>query len=187
MNRGVGIFVTGAFCLSVVACQHSRQEVRPASSESNEAAPQVVPATPIQELPATNGPAVEAGAGTAKYWIARGNRYFDSQQLEKAVEAYGKALELEPNNPDVLTDQGVMYRELGALDQAKANFEKASTIDPKHLQSLLNLGVLYAQDLKDPDKAITTWTRVIQIAPASVQAAKANAYIAHQKRVQELK
>jgi len=70
-----------------------------------------------------------------------------------------------------------MYRELGAFDKAIANFEKASTINPRHLPSLLNLGVLYAQDLKDPDKAIKIWTHLIQIAPATVQAARAGAYI----------
>jgi len=189
MNRGVWIFVTAAFCTSVVACQHSRQDVRPASSEAKEAAPQVAPAIAEQPAPATNAPVADAGPGpdSAEHWIALGNRYFDLQQREKAIQAYSKALELQPNNPDVLTDQGVMYRELGALDQAKANFEKASTIDPQHLQSQLNLGVLYAQDLKDPDKAITIWTHLIQIAPTSVQAVKANAYISQQKRLQENK
>ncbi len=37
--------------------------------------------------------------------------------------------------------------------------------------------MLYAQYLKDYDKAITTWKRVIEIAPTTVQAGKAHAYI----------
>jgi cytochrome c-type biogenesis protein CcmH/NrfG len=86
-------------------------------------------------------------------WIQLGNDYFDSRQAQKAVEAYGRALELEPNNPDVLTDQGVMYRDLGNFDKAIANFKKANELDPKHVQSLFNLGVVYLHDLQDADKA----------------------------------
>ena len=118
-----------------------------------------------------------AASGDAKHWIALGNRYFDTHQREKAIEAYAKALELDPDNPDVLTDQGVMYSETTQYEKAIANFQKAHAIDPKHLPSLLNLGMLYAQYLKDDEKAIQTWKRVIEIAPTTVQAAKAHAYI----------
>jgi Tfp pilus assembly protein PilF len=140
--------------LASAACQHS---------------PQPRPAAP----PATSPTA----AADAKRWITLGNRYFDTHQREKAIEAYAKALELDPDNPDVLTDQGVMYSETTQYEKAVANFQKAQAIDPTHLPSLLNLGLLYAQYLKDHDQAITTWKRVIEIAPTTVQAAKAHAYI----------
>ena len=115
--------------------------------------------------------------GDVKSWIALGNEYFDSGQRAKAIDAYGRALELQPNNPDVLTDQGVMYRELGVYDKAIANFKKASTIDPKHVQSMLNLGVLYAQDLKDYDKAAESWQRILAVAPESREAARARDFL----------
>ena len=122
-------------------------------------------------------PQAAPASGDAKRWIALGNRYFDAHQRDKAIEAYTKALELDPDNPDVLTDQGVMYSETTQYEKAIANFQKAHAIDPTHLPSLLNLGMLYAQYLKDYDKAIKTWKRVIEIAPVTVQAAKAHAYI----------
>ena len=106
-------------------------------------------------------------------WIQLGNDYFDTQQRQRAIDAYARALELQPNNPDVITDQGVMYRELGAHDKAIANFKKANELDPKHIQSLYNLGVVYAHDLKDADKAAQAWRRVIDVAPGSPQAAQA--------------
>ena len=58
-------------------------------------------------------------------WIALGNGYFDAHKPQQAVEAYAKALTLNPANADVLTDQGVMYRELKAYDKAIANWEQA--------------------------------------------------------------
>ncbi len=115
-------------------------------------------------------------------WVQLGNDYFDTRQPQKAVEAYGRALELKPNDPNVLTDQGVMYRELGQFDKAVANFTKASKSDPSHVQSLFNLGVVYANDLKEPQKAVEAWNKVIQIDPASPQAAQAKQGISDLKK-----
>jgi tetratricopeptide (TPR) repeat protein len=129
--------------------------------------------------------ALEAAAArepkSARAWTQLGDAYFDSHQPQKAVDAYGKALALDPNNPNVLTDQGVMYRELGEYGKALANFEKASQIDPSHIQSIFNIGVVYATNLNQPDKAVKAWNRVIEMAPASPQAAQARQLIEAQK------
>lgn len=101
--------------------------------------------------------------GNIQAWVQLGNDYFDTDQPQKAINAYGKALELDPNNPNVLTDQGVMFRKVGWFDRAIANFEKAQKLDPKHLQSLYNLGVVYAQDLKQPAKAAEIWDRYLKM------------------------
>ncbi len=106
-------------------------------------------------------------------WVQLGTDYFDTQQAQKSVDAYAKALALRPDDPDVLTDQGVMYRALGKYDQAVANFERAAKVNPSHVQSLYNAGVVWAFDLKQPQKAAAYWNRVIQIAPGSPQAIQA--------------
>src|SRR5512145_2893242 len=61
-------------------------------------------------------------------WIQLGNDFFDTNQAQKSIDAYARALELQPDNPDVLTDQGVMYRNIGQFEKAIANFEKAQKI-----------------------------------------------------------
>lgn len=96
-------------------------------------------------------------------WISLGNDYFDTEQAQKSINAYGKALEIDPNNPNILTDQGVMFKKIGWYDKALANFEKASKIDPNHLQSLYNAGIVYAVDLKQPEKAVPFWNRYLKI------------------------
>jgi cytochrome c-type biogenesis protein CcmH/NrfG len=106
-------------------------------------------------------------------WVQLGNDYFDTQQRQKAIDAYQHALELKPDDPNVLTDQGVMFREVGQFDRAVANFQKANQVDPSHMQSLYNLGVVQAYDLNQADKAIQTWNRVIEKNPMSPQAAQA--------------
>ncbi len=116
-------------------------------------------------------------------WIQLGNDYFDTRQSQKAIEAYDRALELRPENPNVLTDQGVMYRDLGQFEKAIAKFQKANEVDPKHVQSLYNIGVVYLSDLKQPKKAIEIWNKLIQTAPQSEQATQARAAIEEAKKL----
>ncbi len=96
-------------------------------------------------------------------WVALGNAYYDAKSPQKAVQAYAKALALNPNDANVLTDQGVMFRALGFFDKAVANFEKANKLNPQHLQSLYNLGIVYAIDLKQPAKARPVFEKVIRL------------------------
>ena len=98
-------------------------------------------------------------------WVQLGNNYFQSDQPIKSIEAYGKALELDPKDPNVLTDQGVMFRRLGWYDRAIENFNKSQEIDPYHPQSLFNLGVVYRYDLEDFPKAYEAWSRYVQLHP----------------------
>lgn len=136
-------------------------------------APAAAPSLEIQSRIFATEQMVQKDPNNTEAWIALGNDYFDDHKPQQAVDAYAKALALKPDNADVLTDQGVMYRDLKAYDKAIANFEKAQKINPKHVQSLYNIGVVYANDLKLPDKARKAWTKVIELAPGSPQAAQA--------------
>jgi cytochrome c-type biogenesis protein CcmH/NrfG len=100
-----------------------------------------------------------------KAWVELGNTYFDSQMPAKSIDAYARALELNPNDPNVLTDQGVMYRQLGWFDKAIENFTKANALDPRHIQSLFNTGIVYRHDLQDYVKATEVWKKYLEINP----------------------
>ena len=130
-----------------------------------------------QQRIAANEAAVAADPKRVGAWVDLGNDYFDNHQPEKAVNAYGKALALFPAGtpaiPDILTDQGIMYRELKSFDKAIANFKQANKINPKHLQSLHNLGIVYSQDLHNTAAAVDAWNKVIAIDPGSPQADQA--------------
>lgn len=104
--------------------------------------------------------------GNREAWVKLGHNYFDSDQPMKAIEAYGKALDIDSNDPDVLTDQGIMFRRVGWFDKAIENFIKASRLDPNHAQSLYNLGIVYRFDLKDFPKAKEAWTKFLSLNPS---------------------
>jgi len=113
-------------------------------------------------------------------WTMLANEYYDTDQAQKAINAYNKALEITPGNPNLLTDQGVMFKRTGQFDKALANFEKAQKIDPKHLQSLYNIGIVYSEDLKQPDKALKAWNHYLELdstSPAAQQVKRLMAQI----------
>lgn len=99
-------------------------------------------------------------------WVELGNKYFDSNQSMKAIEAYGKALELNGNDANVLTDLGVMHRRVGWYEKAIESFKKANSIDPNHATSLFNMGIVYLYDLNDKEKARDAWNRFLKISPS---------------------
>lgn len=98
-------------------------------------------------------------------WVQLGHNFFDSKQPMKAIDAYDKALALDANDPNVLTDQGVMFRRVGWTDKAITNFTKANQLDPGHLQSLFNLGIVYRDDLGDQQKTKEVWNKYLEISP----------------------
>jgi len=114
-------------------------------------------------------------------WVQLGNNYFDSNQPMKAIEAYDKALELDGNDPDVLTDQGIMFRQVGWFDKAIANFIKANKLNPRHENSLFNMGIVYSQDLGDKVKAEEAWNRYLGLVPTGQGADKVRTMIDHMK------
>ena len=79
--------------------------------------------------------------------------------------AYNNALELNPGNPDVLTDLGVMYRRKGQPLEAIKAFDKAIKIDPRHEASRFNKGVVLLHDLNDSEGAIRAWEELVEVNP----------------------
>lgn len=112
-------------------------------------------------------------------WVQLGHRYFDSNNPIKAIEAYDKALEIDGNDPDVLTDQAIMFRQLGWHEKAIETFQQANTLNPKHSNSLFNMGLVYSQDLGDKEKAKVALARFLELVPSGPSADRAREMIEH--------
>lgn len=77
------------------------------------------------------------------------NLNFDIKNWSRAVQLYEQFLKLRPDNPDVISDMGICYRELGEFQKALDLFDRAQEIQPDHWQSRFNEVVVQAFDLKD--------------------------------------
>ena len=106
--------------------------------------------------------------GDISGWIQLGNLCFDTDLPEKAIVAYEKALALNPNNADVLTDLGVMYRKAGKFDKAVQSFDKAVGVNPKHEIARFNKGIVLMHDLNNPQGAIQAWEELLAVNPLAM-------------------
>ncbi len=74
---------------------------------------------------------------------------FQIQNWPRARDLFTQYLKLRPEEPDVLSDLGVVYRELGDHQEALAHFDRAQELAPDHWQSRFNEVVVLAFDLQD--------------------------------------
>jgi cytochrome c-type biogenesis protein CcmH/NrfG len=111
---------------------------------------------------------VKANPADAALWAQIGNLYFDSGIFGNAIDAYETSLKYKPDNPDVLTDLGVMYRRSGNPEKAVEKFDAAMAVDPKHQVSRFNKGIVLIHNLKDLDGGIAAWEALLEINPLAM-------------------
>jgi arylsulfatase A-like enzyme/Flp pilus assembly protein TadD len=100
-----------------------------------------------------------------------GIAYYQGGNFAKALQNYGRALELDRNNAPVYNNIGGVYlalflrnRQEQDLVQAERNFKKALEIDPKMFSACNGLGVAYRRTGRNVE-AITYWQQALAIKP----------------------
>ncbi|MBX3005807.1 MAG: tetratricopeptide repeat protein [Anaerolineales bacterium] len=108
---------------------------------------------------------------------------------QEAVEHYGHALQEFPDNPPTLNSLALAHYELGNLEQALEFYRRASRLAPEDplpiekmaeifkttgrkdeaIQFSMRAAELYLS-LRDADKAINNWTRVVRLEPENLDA-----------------
>jgi len=116
-------------------------------------------------------------------WRELGNLYFDAGQPTEAIEAYSRYLSVKPDNPDVRTDMGIMYRALGEFDRAIAEFKKAAGDDPKHVNSRYNIGIVLLHDKGDIKGALKAWEDYVKVDPKSERAERVRAQMENLRKM----
>jgi len=102
--------------------------------------------------------------------IGLGNLEFDSQQWDKAIDHYSRALEKDPKNGDVRVDRAIAYHSVGKDAQAKAELVRVTKDNPEHRNAWLNLGVVSAET-NDKAGAIRAWEQYLKLEPNGPHAA----------------
>lgn len=69
-------------------------------------------------------------AETAEEWTAKGISFGESGEYEKAIEAYNKAIELNPNDAEAYFWRGRAYIDLERYERAIEDFDKAIELNP---------------------------------------------------------
>jgi tetratricopeptide (TPR) repeat protein len=98
-------------------------------------------------------------------WARLANLYQDAGMFEPAASFYQRAIDLAPNDANLLTDAAICYRELKQFDKALELLERAQKADPAHWQSLYNIVVVAGLQMGRIDRAEAALTRLEQIHP----------------------
>jgi protein O-GlcNAc transferase len=87
-----------------------------------------------------------------------------NDQLDKAINSYNSALDIQPNNPAVLSNIGLALHCKGRVNEAIEAYQKAIAIQPDHAQAYYNLGNILKEQKKDIP-AIEHYKKAIAIQP----------------------
>src|SRR4030042_5235601 len=81
--------------------------------------------------------------------------YLNEDKMQMAYVEFQKAIELDPNNKDVLNALGLIYLRFDDLPKAKDSFLKAVSIDPYFSEAYNNLGGTYGK--------LGTWSDAVDL------------------------
>lgn len=101
--------------------------------------------------------------------LKRGNELSRAGKFEEAAVEYEKALEIEPENVDLLSNLGVVYYNLGQLDKAIDHYSQAIEIAPNDADIRSNLAAAYVQ-LDQLDNALEEYQKAVELNPSLAQA-----------------
>ena len=94
----------------------------------------------------------------------RGNSFFDLGNLERAIEDYNKALQLNPDDTVTLSNRGAAYIVLKRYDEALEDFTRASALEPSNYVALSNrCWVLVLRGKLDA--ALSDCNRALELSP----------------------
>jgi Tfp pilus assembly protein PilF len=82
-------------------------------------------------------------------WTILGHAHEALDQDQQAMQAYEKALSINPKRHQALTAQGILYRKQGKYDQAMAVYEKAIAIDANSADAYSSMAVIALKQKQD--------------------------------------
>jgi serine/threonine protein kinase/Flp pilus assembly protein TadD len=86
------------------------------------------------------------------------------QSYQKGLLVYGKAIEINPNNPGSWSGRGNIYLNMGKWDKVITDYSKAIELKPGDWWYWHERGFAYIQ-LKQWDKVVTDYTKAISLNP----------------------
>jgi tetratricopeptide (TPR) repeat protein len=100
----------------------------------------------------------------SQIYFMNGLAYTNLEEYEKALENYGRAIELDPEDTVAYINRGVTFAGLKEYERALEDFGRAIELDPKDAGAYNNRGLAYA-DLKEYERALEDYERAIQLDP----------------------
>jgi tetratricopeptide (TPR) repeat protein len=114
--------------------------------------------------------AIKGMPGNADAWALLGRAYQFNKRPDDAAEAYGKAVELAPQNFNYRTTYGLLLGLNGNLEGGLEQLKKVvETPGYKQADAWVNLGWVY-RNMNKPEESIAAYRKALQIDPKQEQA-----------------
>jgi tetratricopeptide (TPR) repeat protein len=94
----------------------------------------------------------------------RGLAYYHKKEYDHAIEDYGHAIRLNPNDSDSSYRRGLAYFEKNEYNRAIQDFDEALKLKPDSVAALQKRGLAY-EAKRDYDQAIRDYDRAINLQP----------------------
>ena len=88
---------------------------------------------------------------------------------KRAVEDFGQALGLDPDNAHYFLQRGLAYRDLGKNRRALKDFSRTLRLDPDSVVAYINRGLAF-RDLDNPNRAVKDFDQVLRLDPDNAPA-----------------
>ncbi len=72
-----------------------------------------------------------------------GVTFYNQKEFSKAIGAYQRVIELDPNYVEAYNNLGILYQTTGDVKSALGAYQKATEINPKYVKGYNNLGLLF--------------------------------------------
>ena len=98
--------------------------------------------------------------GNARVWNSLGSAYFQLDSVEKAMENYQKAIDLDPEHPEYRNNIGLTFASLGDKQSAESCYRESLALSPNYAEAYRNLVAMRKfTTVDDPDVAMveTLW------------------------------
>lgn len=99
----------------------------------------------------------------------QGVEAFQKGDLDAAATAFGKLLELAPDNPGALLNLGSVELRRKRYTEAEPLLKRATRLDPDNAQAWLMLGLLYCDQDKN-DEALAALSQAVLLDPKNARA-----------------
>ena len=118
------------------------------------------------EIDAQDG---KAGNPSARDQCRLGNLYAESAVYEYAIDAYKRAISLDPQYATAHHNLGAVYYKMGLFDEAQEEINTAIRIRPEVAKFHYTLGLILKDDKKLPE-CIESFSKAIEIDPNYIEA-----------------